>query len=103
MVEEQALGNPEKASAMYAISFFLKQQLIFCRRAELMKSIGTDLDVVRPGSPQALELLRILTEERGISRHYLGTFRRNSAPFLKFLYLASIQNILSYFVNREAK
>lgn len=39
-----------------------------------MASIGADLDKVRPGSPQALELLRILTEERGISRHYLGRF-----------------------------
>eukprot|EP01127_Copromyxa_protea_P000528 TRINITY_DN10445_c0_g1_i1.p1 TRINITY_DN10445_c0_g1~~TRINITY_DN10445_c0_g1_i1.p1 ORF type:complete len:417 (+),score=77.25 TRINITY_DN10445_c0_g1_i1:233-1483(+) len=56
VVEEAALGNPKKAAAI---------------RTELMGAIGSELDKVHPGSPQALHLLKILTEEKNISRHYL--------------------------------
>jgi len=75
-VEEQACGDPEKASRI---------------RKELNESIGSDLTTVRPGSPQALELLRILTEEKQMSRHYLEVgLGRDAEVFTKGQAMSSV-------------
>lgn len=56
VVEEQAKGDASKALEI---------------RAELNNAIGTQMTDVKPGSPQALQLLHILTKEKKMSHHYL--------------------------------
>ena len=55
VIEEQADGNPAKAEAV---------------RARVVAQIGTDLSAVKPGSPQAMELKKILLQQ-GLWSQYL--------------------------------
>jgi fumarylacetoacetate (FAA) hydrolase family protein len=55
LIEEQARGQPERASAI---------------RAEMLATIGTDLQALQPGSPKAMALKKLLVE-KGMWSQYL--------------------------------
>ncbi|MGE5794215.1 MAG: fumarylacetoacetate hydrolase family protein [Bacteroidota bacterium] len=55
LIEEQARGQPERASAI---------------RAEMLATIGTDLQALKPGSPKAMALKKLLVE-KGMWSQYL--------------------------------
>jgi fumarylacetoacetate (FAA) hydrolase family protein len=55
LIEEQAHGQPERAAAI---------------REEMLVTIGTDLQALKPGSPKAAELKKLLVE-KGIWSQYL--------------------------------
>jgi fumarylacetoacetate (FAA) hydrolase family protein len=55
LIEEQARGQPERAAAI---------------RAEMSATIGTDLAALRPGSPKAMALKKLLVE-KGMWSQYL--------------------------------
>jgi fumarylacetoacetate (FAA) hydrolase family protein len=55
LIEEQARGQPERASAI---------------RAEMSATIGTDLAALKPGSPKAMALKKLLVE-KGMWSQYL--------------------------------
>jgi fumarylacetoacetate (FAA) hydrolase family protein len=55
LIEEQARGQPERASAI---------------RAEMLATIGTDLQALKPGSPKAMALKQLLVE-KGMWSQYL--------------------------------
>ena len=55
LIEEQARGQPERASAI---------------RAEMSATIGTDLAALEPGSPKAMALKKLLVE-KGMWSQYL--------------------------------
>jgi fumarylacetoacetate (FAA) hydrolase family protein len=55
LIEEQARGKPERAAAI---------------RAEMLATIGTDLQALRPGSPKAMALKKLLVE-KGMWSQYL--------------------------------
>ncbi len=55
LIEEQARGQPERASAI---------------RGEMLATIGTDLQALKPGSPKAMALKKLLVE-KGMWSQYL--------------------------------
>ncbi len=55
LIEEQARGQPERAAAI---------------RGEMLATIGTDLQALKPGSPKAMALKKLLVE-KGLWSQYL--------------------------------